>query len=81
MAVYTPDCRKDLDVCETFVKDITKVLWEGRRAGAKTFCTAGDLNVGLGLLCSDDDEFEELKGVYGHCAGKDARKTKEASRS
>ena len=25
MAVYAPDCRKDLDVYETFVKDVTKV--------------------------------------------------------
>ena len=45
MAVYAPDCRKDLDVYETFVKDVTKVFWEGRRAGAKTFNIAGDLNV------------------------------------
>ena len=37
MAVCAPDCGKDLDVPETFVKDVTKVLWEGRRAGAKIF--------------------------------------------
>ena len=46
-AVYAPECLKDLDVCEKFVKDVTKVLWEGRRAGAKTFHIAGDLSVEL----------------------------------
>ena len=45
----------------------TKVLWEGRRAGAKTFYIAGDLNVELGLLCTDDDDddVKELNEMYG----------------
>ena len=60
MAVYAPDCREDLDVFETFVKNVTKVLWEGRRSGAKTFCIAGDLDVELGLLCFGDDDVEEV---------------------
>ena len=33
-AVYVPDSHKDLDVNETFIK-VTKVLWEGRRAGGQ----------------------------------------------
>ena len=46
-------------------KDVTKVLWEGCRAGAKTFHIAGDLNVELGLLCTSDDEVEELNETNG----------------
>ena len=56
MAVYAPDCRKDLDVYDKCVTDVTKVLCEGRRAGAKKFHIAGGLNVELGLLCTGDDE-------------------------
>ena len=36
MAVCATDCDKDSDASGTFIKDITKVLWEGRRGGAKT---------------------------------------------
>ena len=32
IAVYALDCHEDLDVYETFVKNVTKVLWEGRGA-------------------------------------------------
>ena len=42
MAVHAP--------CETFIKNVTKVLWEGRRAGARYFYIIYDLNVELGLL-------------------------------
>ena len=63
--MYAEDCHKDLDVNETFIKDVTKVLWEGRRAGAKTFYIAGDLNVELGLLCTSDDDVEELTELHG----------------
>ena len=55
----------DLDVNEIFIKDVTKVLWEGRQAGAKTFYIAGDLNVELGLLCTGDDDVQELNELYG----------------
>ena len=65
MAVYAPDCRKDLVVYETFVKDVTNVLWEGRRAEAKKSYIVGDLNVELGLLCAYDEDVEELKERYG----------------
>ena len=47
MAVYAPDRDKNLDVYGTFNKDVSKVLWEGRRARAKTFHIAGDLNIEL----------------------------------
>ena len=38
MAVYAPDCHEDLDVYETFLKNVTRVLWEERRALANDFC-------------------------------------------
>ena len=50
MTVCAPDREKDLDVCETFIGNVIQVLWEGRRAGAKTFYIAGDLTVELLLL-------------------------------
>ena len=56
--------KKDLDVCETFNGKVTKVLWRGRRAGAKTFYIAGDFNVELRLLCTDDDDVPELNEMY-----------------
>ena len=65
LAVHAPDCRKDLDVYETFVKDVTNVLWEGRRAEAKKFYIVDDLNVELGLLCTYDEHVEELREMYG----------------
>ena len=33
MAVYAPISHKDLDAYETLIKNVTKVSWEGRRAG------------------------------------------------
>ena len=35
MTVRAPDCKKDLDVYETFIETVTKISWEGRRVGAK----------------------------------------------
>ena len=60
-AVYAPDCKKDLDVCETLIVCVTSILREGRRAGAKDFYIIGDLNVELGLLCTDEDD--EMYGL------------------
>ena len=65
MAVCAPDCHNDLDVHEKFVKDATRILREGCRAGAKKFYVAGDLNVELWLLCARDNDFEELTEMYG----------------
>ena len=65
MAVYAPDCHKDLDVFETFIKNVTKVLWEGRRAGTKVFYITGDFNVELGLPCTDEHDNEEPNEMYG----------------
>ena len=65
IAIYALDCGKDLEVCETFILKVTKVLREGRRGGAKEFCTTGDLSVELGSLCADEDDIEELSEMYG----------------
>ena len=59
--VYVLDCGKDLDVYETFIVNFTKILREGRRAGAKEFCITGDRNVELGILCTDEDDIGELE--------------------
>ena len=62
MAMYALDREKDLDiylftfVYETFIKDVIKVL---------TASIADDLKVELVLLCTDDDDVEELNEVYG----------------
>ena len=66
MAVFALDCKKALDVCETFILNVTKFLREGRRAGAKDFHITRDLNVELGLLCADEDDIDELSEMYGH---------------
>ena len=65
MAVCAPDCHNDLDVHEKFVKDATRILREGCRAGPKKFYVAGDLNVELWLLCARNNDFEELTEMYG----------------
>ena len=38
-----------------------RVLLEGRRGGAKDHIT-GDLNVDLGMMCTDENDIEELDG-------------------
>ena len=65
MAIYRPDCKNDMDVYETFILSVTKLLREGRRAGTKEFFITGDLNVELGLLCTDEDDIGEFKEMYG----------------
>ena len=45
MTVRAPDCKKDLDVHETFIKTVTKISWEGRRGEANDFYNTGDFNV------------------------------------
>ena len=42
-----------------------KVLREGRRGGAKDFYITGDLNVELGMMCTDENDIEELTKMYG----------------
>ena len=37
----------------------------GRRGGAKHFYITGDLNVELGMICTDENDIEELNKMYG----------------
>ena len=66
MAVIAPDCGKDLDAYEIFILNVTKTLKGGRRAGAKESYITGDLNVELGILCTDEDDIgglDEMRGL------------------
>ena len=64
MAVYAPNCKKEFDGHERFKKKGTNVLRDGRRPGAKEFDITGDFNVEPGLLCTDEDDNEELSEMY-----------------
>ena len=64
-AVYAPDSRNSLEMYETCISSVVKVLREGRRRGAKDFNITGDLNVELGLMCTDEKDIEELTTMYG----------------
>ena len=50
---------------EKFMEDVTHVLHVGRREGARRFFIAGDLNIQLGLKCTDEGEKEEMQEMYG----------------
>ena len=64
-AVYAPDCKKDLDVYETFILNVTIILRERRRARAQELYITGDLNVELGLFSTDEDDIGEFHEMYG----------------
>ena len=72
-AVFDMDCKKDLDEHETLIMNVTRILREGRRAGAKDFHINSDINVELGLLCTGDDDNDELNEMFGPlcCQGRD----------
>ena len=59
MAVYAPDCHKELNVYEAVVKDVTNVLWKGCGEQEPRHSTSRV----VGLLCTDDDDVEELNEV------------------
>ena len=63
MAVYARDCTEDVDVFERFIKNISKILRQRRRAGAKDFNITGDFNVELELQCADEDDNDELNDM------------------
>ena len=65
MTVYAPDAGKDLEQYEACISSVLKVLREGRRGGAKKFFIAGDLNVELGMMCTDESDNEKLNEMYG----------------
>ena len=55
-------------------KNVTQILREGRQRGVRRFFVAGDLNIELGLLCTGDEEDEELIDMKDHSAGMKRKK-------
>ena len=62
MCVCTQHSGNDLEEHEKFVKEVTKIMQEGRRAGAKRFHNASDLKIESGTA---DDEGEEIGDMCG----------------
>ena len=69
MAVCAPDSDKSLEMYEAYISGVVGVLREGRRGGAKDFYKTGDLNVELGMICTDENDIEELVGICGPMCG------------
>ena len=65
MSVYAPDLKKSLEMYAEYIASVVKVQREGREGGAKNFYIAGDINVELGLMCTNENEEEELTKLYG----------------
>ena len=65
MAVYALDSSKSLEMYEACISSVIKVPREGRRSGAKDFYITGDLIVELGMMCTDENDIEDLEGMYG----------------
>ena len=65
MAVYAPHSDNDLEQYEACVSGVPCVLREARKAGAKKFYISGDLNVELGMMCTDMKDAEEMFEIYG----------------
>ena len=45
-----------MEMYEAFISSVLKVPREGRRGGAKVFYITGDLNVELGMMCTDEKD-------------------------
>ena len=52
MTVYAPDSSKDMELYETCVLSVLRVLRERRRGGVNKFYVTGDINVELGINCN-----------------------------
>ena len=65
LVVYAPDSSEDMEMYEAFISSVLRVLREGRRGGATEFYTTGDLNVEVGMMCTDEKDIEELNEMYG----------------
>ena len=50
---------------EECISSVVEVLRESRKGGARDFCITGDFNVELGLMCTDENDEEELTKMYG----------------
>ena len=58
MSVSAPDSKKSLEMHEECIARVVKVVHEGRKGGARNFHIAGDINVELGLMCTNENEEE-----------------------
>ena len=50
---------------EECIASVVKVLREDHKGGARNFYIAGDNNVELGLMCTNENEKEELTKLHG----------------
>ena len=64
IAVHAPDSDKDLEQYEACVSCVLRVLRETRKEGAKSSSFSGDLNVELGMMCTDREDAEDLAEIY-----------------
>ena len=64
MAVYAPNCNKEFDGHERFKKKAPMSYETDVELGPKNFDITGDFNVEPGLLCTDEDDNEELSEMY-----------------
>ena len=55
MAVYAPDSKKSLEMHKECVSSVVKVLRES---------STGDFNIESGLMCTDENDHEELTKLY-----------------
>ena len=49
---------------EECIASVVKVLREGRKGGARNYYIAGDINVEFGLMCTDENDEEDLTKLY-----------------
>ena len=65
VAAYAPDSTKGMEMHKAFISSVLRVRREGRRGGARDFYITGDINVVLGMMCTDENDIEDLNEMYG----------------
>ena len=65
MVAYAPDSSKGMEMFEAFISSVHGVRREGRRGGARDFYITGDLDVELGMTCTDKKDIEEPNEMCG----------------
>ena len=60
MAVCAPGCVKDLEMSGAFISSVTEVLGEELRGCAREFNITEHLNVEIGLMCTNENDIEDL---------------------
>ena len=67
MTVYALDSKKSLEMHEECVSSVVKFLREGRKSGARDLHITGDINVELGLMCTDEKKKKNDEEVTKMC--------------